>query len=82
MSDDALNLLDLFPEDERDRLTGNPHFCGYDYTRWEDEIATPALIALGYSVRQWWSADGDSFGPLVRAVEVVKDGVKKTYTYG
>ncbi|MNV30625.1 hypothetical protein D3C71_1219020 [compost metagenome] len=38
--------------------------CGHDYDVWED-ATKKALEQLVVSCR-WWSADGDSFGPLVR----------------
>lgn len=53
-----------------------------DYWKWEETIATPRLIELGYIVIRWWSPNYDSFGPLVRGVDVEKDGVKYTLTYG
>ena len=57
-------------------------YCGQSYWNWEDKIATPALEALGYKVIRWYSEDSDSFGPLVRAVKVEKDGAKQVLQYG
>lgn len=77
--DDALDLLGLLPED-----VVNHKWCfdSYRYADWEWEIATPALLAMGFRVGRWRTTDGDSFGPLVRAVDLTKDGVRKTYVYG
>lgn len=52
------------------------------YSRWEREIATPALRAAGYEPSGWHTTDGDSFGPLVRGVTLTKDGISKEYFYG
>lgn len=66
-----------------DELFNHPDcFSSSGYSNWEREVATPALEALGYQVGRWWNEDGDSFGPLVRAVELTKDGVAEIYTYG
>lgn len=53
-----------------------------DYGEWEKLVAEPELRAAGYIPFRWRSTDRDSFGPLVRAVDLVKDGVRRTYTYG
>lgn len=72
-------LFSLLPDD----LFNHPDcFDSIGYWRWEKEIATPALEALGYRVSGWSTGDGDSFGPLVRTVQLTKDGVTKTYSYG
>ena len=57
-------------------------YCGRDYWKWEEQIAQPRLEALGFTVNRWYTIDGDSFGPLVRGVNVVKDGDKQTLSYG
>lgn len=76
---DELNLLDLLP----DEITNHPDcFDSRNYDRWELEIATPALRAMGYEPSRWRTTDGDSFGPLVRAVDLTKNGARKTYFYG
>lgn len=77
--DQDLGLETLLPPE----LFDHPDFCSSRYYwRWEDEVAAPKLRELGYEVKRWWSTDSDSFGPLVRAVELVKDGVSQTYYYG
>ncbi len=47
---------------------------GFDFGRYyegEREILTPRLIAAGYSVlNQFYTIDGDDFGPLVRGVKL------------
>ena len=71
-----------------DVLGPNISMTGYcqsgGWWNWEEKIATPRLKELGYTTtpRGWWSADSDSFGPLVRAVEVQKDGISKILYYG
>lgn len=74
------DLWDLLP----DSVTNHPDCChSARYDRWEREIATPALRALGYEPANWRSVDGDSFGPLVRAVDLSHNGgPAATYTYG
>lgn len=53
---------------------------------WECEknVLTPALIELGYRVNiNWYSQDQDSFGPLVRAVNVTgPDSKEYILVYG
>ena len=76
---DELNLLDLLPE----AIANHPACCDSKrYREWEEEIAAPALLNRGYVASNWRTLDGDSFGPLVRAVTLSKNGVSKTYTYG
>jgi hypothetical protein len=59
-----------------------------DYSRWyksERENINPALRDLGYTFRDdgWWSSDGDSFGPLVRALAATdKNGKNVVISYG
>ncbi len=53
-----------------------------EYWRWEQQIATPRLQSLGFTVVRWWTEDGDSFGPLVRAVTVEWYGDEYVLTYG
>lgn len=73
------DLLALLP----DKITNHPDcFDSRNYDRWEREIAKPHLESLGFKVISWWTEDGDSFGPLVRAVEMEKDGKREVYTYG
>lgn len=83
MSDDAsteeLDLLDLLPEE----IANHPAcFDSMRYREWEEEIAAPALLNRGYVASNWRTLDGDSFGPLVRAVDLTRRGETKTYTYG
>lgn len=83
MSEDAdvedLDLLDLLPAE----ITNHPDcFHPVHWRRWEIDVATPALRAMGYEPSGWCTTDGDSFGPLVRGVTLTKDGVRKQYFYG
>jgi hypothetical protein len=59
-------------------------YCGQrgTYTRWEEQIARPRLKALGFAVQGFRTLDGDSFGPLVRAVVVSKGGCVTVLSYG
>jgi hypothetical protein len=52
------------------------------YWHWETKVATPRLQELGYKVLGWFDGERDSFGPLIRYVTVVKDGVKSELWYG
>ena len=53
------------------------------YTWWEDNIASPFLEWLGYSLEHCWvSGDADSFGPLERHILVQKDGYFYEVYYG
>lgn len=73
------DLFDLLP----DELANHPDcFDSRNYLRWEREIAQPHLESMGFKVISWWTEDGDSFGPLVRAVELERDGKREVYTYG
>lgn len=72
-------LADVLPAE----LFDHPDcFNSQTFARWEQEVATPALVSAGFIVGLWRSTDADSFGPLVRAVELTKDGITKTYYYG
>ena len=74
-----LDLADLLPED----VFNDPRcFDSHGYFDWEREVAAPLLEAKGFKVCRWWSEDEDSFGPLVRAVELEKDGKRQRYFYG
>jgi hypothetical protein len=55
------------------------------YRKWEQEVATPALAALGYTVTRWWSGEQDSFGALIRCGQAVRDdqpGLSFYFIYG
>jgi hypothetical protein len=54
-----------------------------NYWQSERDVINPALIAAGYQVGPWFTADGDSFGPLVRATRANDpDGRLVTISYG
>lgn len=57
-------------------------FDSHRYWEWEQEVATPHIIAAGFTIERWYSLEADSFGPLIRAVDVKKDDVLTTYFYG
>ncbi len=72
-------LAEILP----DELFTHPDYChSQSYWRWEKDVAMPELQKAGFEVGSWFSTDADSFGPLVRAVRLTKDGITKTYTYG
>lgn len=76
---DEKDLLCLLP----DEIANHPAcFDSKRYREWEDEIAYPALLNRGYVATNWRTTDGDSFGPLVRAVDLTKNGKTETYYYG
>jgi hypothetical protein len=71
---------DLVPTCGRDwnATDSNRHFAAT-----EQEVLSPGLEALGYTLRtKWFTGDGDSFGPLTRCIKVEKDGVRSTVVYG
>ena len=40
-----------------------------DYVKCENEIISPALESAGYNIcSNWFTGDGDSFGPLTRCI--------------
>jgi hypothetical protein len=54
-----------------------------NYWRSESDVITPALTAVGYQVGQWYTAEGDSFGPLCRAARATApDGSSVVVSYG
>ena len=57
-------------------------FCPQHYEDWEQNVATPELESKGFSVGPWVTLDGDSIGPLLRGVQLQKNGETKLYTYG
>jgi hypothetical protein len=57
-------------------------YCSREYDGWEQNVATPALQALGYEVVSWTTGEKDSFGPLSRVVTVRKEGAMERFVYG
>jgi len=57
-----------------------------DYGNWwlsERDVITPALTSAGYQVDSWYTAEGDSFGPLCRAARATDpDGTSVIVSYG
>jgi hypothetical protein len=53
-----------------------------NYWIWEQNVAEPALILAGFKIGKWQTLDGDSYGPLVRGIKVVKDNNPFMATYG
>lgn len=75
MNEDLLDVIG--PATAKDN-----RFCGTKYVEWEKEVAEPILKSFGYRILQWFNAETDSFGPLMRAVDVERDGTKQTFYYG
>jgi len=76
---EELDLLELLSEE----ILSHPLFMhSREYWKWEQQVAAPELVKLGYEVQSWIMLDGDSFGPLVRGVYLKKDGVAQLYAYG
>ena len=73
------DLYDIIP----DKLFNHKDcFDSVNYGRWEQEVATPWLSKHGYTVHSWYTHEADSFGPLIRAVTLEKDGCRQEYFYG
>lgn len=77
--EDDKNLFDILSED----AANHPACCdSRRYREWETTVVEPELSKLGFSAKNWRTTDGDSFGPLVRAVDLTRDGKTETYFYG
>lgn len=72
------DLSELVP----DAAFEDPRCYSRRYWEWEKEVATPHITAAGFTIVRWYSTEADSFGPLIRAVDVKKDDVLTTYFYG
>jgi hypothetical protein len=58
-------------------------FNGRRYWEWEREEAIPAIQAAGFELKGGFrTIEGDSFSPLIRGVDVVRDGMVITLWYG
>jgi hypothetical protein len=89
---DTLDLFSVLDYNLADHLRGycmQPNtFTQFDsttgkyYWDWEKEVATPALQVKGFQVLGVVNLDADSFGPLVRAFIVEKEGRKSKLVYG
>ena len=58
---------------------------GFSFSRYyaeEKEKIKPKLEGLGYDSVEFWTIEGDSFGPLVRGVRAKKDGQIHQWSYG
>ena len=51
------------------------------YWEWEDNIAKPALLTLGYTAVTFSDGERDSFGPLSRVVTCTLSGTKVQFFY-
>lgn len=64
------------------------YYCDSNhYMLWEENIAIPLLIQLGYEAADkrnphFFNGDRDSFGPLMRIINVMKDGILYQLWYG
>lgn len=76
-------MAESLPLDEVPGLT--PSFEEWDvrrYWEWEEQIARPALEAEGWTVGDFVTLEGDSFGPLIRGVTCWKHGRRVRFWYG
>ena len=74
------DLLAILPDD-----ISMENYCGQQgaWAKWENEIATPALQALGYTNIRWHMGERDSFGPLSRVVLCDdSNGIRHKFIYG
>ena len=76
----------MLPEREMFELIGDElEFEGdqlKEYYKWEQQVSTH-LRSKGWIVGTWYTSDGDSFGPLVRAVmAVTPDNIRTRIYYG
>lgn len=62
--------------------TSNPQYCSDAYWEWEDNVARPLLLALGYERVTFHNGERDSFGPLTRFARAYKNGVCYELVYG
>lgn len=80
------DLLDVIGHDKAKLELGycnsNYRSNGPYYGDWEENVAKPALVALGYSAVRFSDGERDSFGPLSRIVWAVKDRVTHKFMYG
>lgn len=79
LDDEGRDLAEIVPDDAFNHPSC---FDSSAYGQWEREIAQPYLEREGYRVLRWYSTDEDSFGPLVRAADVERDGEQTTFIYG
>jgi hypothetical protein len=63
-------------------LSRDKRYCGEMYWDWEDNVAKPALEALGYERVTFHMGERDTFGPLSRKVFAYKDGRRHEFIYG
>ena len=52
------------------------------WPEWERRVAGPLLAAAGYRILRAYTAEGDSFGPLLRCFVAEKDGRCYRLYYG
>ena len=60
-------------ENKLQSIVDNFHFNFEEYYTSEKEC-TKLIAEAGFHTIKWYTAEGDSFGPLVRAVTATKDG--------
>ena len=71
-------VYDILPDIEVEYDHDKFHKC-------EREVISPALRELGYEIGDkpyWYTSEGDSFGPLSRAIRASKDGKPVIVWYG
>lgn len=81
-----LDLHEVFPNldcgKDSSYCVTNAKVPNRDYTYWELNVAYPAAVKAGYDLIRFYDGEKDSFGPLTRVMEAVKDGKKFYFVYG
>lgn len=74
---------DLIEEIGHD-ATEYPNYCGERYWDWEQQVADNRLRDNGWTVKRWYTIEGDSFGPTIRGCDAWRphDLNLYTFTYG
>ncbi|MET0785772.1 MAG: hypothetical protein ABWY25_03625 [Paenisporosarcina sp.] len=75
-SADAYEYIDLYTVID---------MVGFDYDDYHDgelNILEPRLKEIGYTDIQWGPGETDSFGPLTRTCQAMKDGKLYFFVYG
>jgi hypothetical protein len=75
----SVNLHDAVPNLE----TTGDYCASRSFWKWEREIAIPAIQAAGFELYSGFrTIEKDSFGPLIRGVDVVRENKVITLWYG
>lgn len=78
---DGLQYVDLLDIIGHAAAKSDDYGSTQHYGRWERDVATPALVRLGYEVLGWKDGERDSFGPLSRLCTVRLAGSEQQLIY-